>query len=132
MSQTRSARNLQKNRSQKSSSSTPLHPIVLYVLESCPYCHRAMELLDGEGLKYNKIIVSSDEKEKIAIKKKTGMKSFPMIFVQDAEDHKVYHRLGGCDDLVAHLQTIADLRAGRLHMEALHALLEMTKSLKEN
>jgi glutaredoxin 3 len=119
----RPATNLQSN---AGAGAVPqIQPIVIYALETCPYCHRALTLLDQAGLKYTKIIVSSNEKEKMKIKKKTGMNTFPMIFIQDEADEKIYHRLGGCDALIAHLRVVEEFQKGDLQMEVVHALLRM-------
>ncbi len=70
--------------------------IVLYVLEGCPYCERALGMLNQEKIKYQKIVVQNDT-EKQLYKRKCGMNTFPMIFNQVEEDK--YIKIGGSTDL---------------------------------
>ena len=116
---TRSTSNLQKNAGGEKS----LQHIVLYVLETCPYCHNAMQLLENASLKFTKIVVSSEEKEKSKVKAKTGMQTFPMIFVQSTDHPESYLRIGGRDNLVQYMGVRQKLLDGDIQMDVLHALL---------
>lgn len=67
----------------------PNHPFTVYYMEGCPYSRGAIELLDKNGINYNKVIVSKSE-----LKKKFGENAtFPRIFDGDGT------LIGGHDDL---------------------------------
>ena len=71
-----------------------LHTIVIYTLNSCPYCIKAKGLLDEKNVAYEEIEVSNftrEEKETF-IKKAGGKKTVPQIFIDNIH-------VGGCDDL---------------------------------
>ena len=35
----------------------------LFILETCPYCHKVMDFLEKEQMKYNKIDISNKNSE---------------------------------------------------------------------
>lgn len=67
--------------------------VVIYSMNSCPYCTMAKRLLTTKGAKYEEIEVNSramwDE-----VEEKTGRSTVPQIFIDE-------HHVGGYDDLVA-------------------------------
>lgn len=65
---------------------------VIYLATYCPFCHRALNLLEKKGFEIEKIDVTNDQKKWDEIAAKTGMKTVPQIFI-DGEF------IGGCDDL---------------------------------
>ena len=69
--------------------------IVLYVLTTCPYCNRALELLKEYKIKHKAIIVEPEEKE--YYKKQNRMNTFPQIFMQ--LDINNFMKIGGASDL---------------------------------
>lgn len=70
--------------------------IVLYVLESCPYCRSALQLLKENNLKHKSIVVENNE-DKELYKKQNRMDTFPQVFLQVEKDS--YMKLGGYDNL---------------------------------
>ena len=70
--------------------------ITIYTWDTCPYCQRALALLNEKGLKYKQIKLDGDEaaREKMSEKTKGNRKSVPQIFIADES-------VGGCDDLYA-------------------------------
>jgi glutaredoxin 3 len=68
-------------------------PIVIYTKPFCPYCSRAMALLDRKGANYQEIVASMDAgKRKEMLERSGGRSTYPQIFI--GERH-----IGGCDDL---------------------------------
>lgn len=60
----------------------------------CPYCDRAITLLDNKGLKYEIVDLTDRMDELQTWKEKTGWKTVPMIFIND-------ELVGGYTDLKA-------------------------------
>jgi glutaredoxin 3 len=70
-------------------------PIVIYTKPFCPYCTRAMALLDSKGAKYEEILAAMDaDKRREMLERSGGRSTYPQIFI--GERH-----VGGCDDLHA-------------------------------
>jgi glutaredoxin len=55
--------------------------ITIYILETCPYCNNALDLLTKLKIKHKKIVVPNTEEEKNKYKKLHKMNTFPQIFV---------------------------------------------------
>jgi glutaredoxin 3 len=70
--------------------------ITIYTWDHCPYCKKALALLNSKSLRYQQIKLDGDEeaREKMSLKTKGNRKSVPQIFI-GAES------VGGCDDLHA-------------------------------
>lgn len=69
--------------------------IVIYSKPGCPYCHRAMDLLDSKGADYTDIVASNDPARKQEmIQRSGGRMTFPQIFIDGKH-------IGGSDDLAA-------------------------------
>lgn len=56
--------------------------IVLYSLSTCPFCHKAKELLDKRNVRYVERVIDKDE---VARKEADGLKikSVPVIYIGD-------------------------------------------------
>lgn len=67
--------------------------IKIYTKDYCPYCVRAKNLLKGKGLEFEEINVE-DEALFEELKKRTGLRTVPQIFVGD-------QLIGGFTDLKA-------------------------------
>ena len=63
------------------------------VLENCPYSIAAVELLNNYKIKFNKIIVSREEKEKY---KTEEISTFPQIYISNNSEQIL---LGGYSDI---------------------------------
>ena len=68
--------------------------IEIYTQPWCPYCERAIALLDRKGVPYREIKAPQGSKEREEVVSRTGRSSVPQIFIGD-------QHIGGCDDLVA-------------------------------
>lgn len=68
--------------------------VVIYVSNWCPYCIKALQLLDSKGVEYEKIGVDGQPQVRAAMAEKAGRTSVPQIWI--GETH-----VGGCDDLFA-------------------------------
>ncbi len=68
--------------------------IVVYSANYCPYCRRALALLDRKGARYTVLDVNRDPALWGEMTARTGRDTVPQIFIGD-------RHIGGCDDLVA-------------------------------
>ena len=69
--------------------------VTVYYKGWCPYCVRAMDLLDGKAVSYEKIDVEVESGlEKEMVQRSGGASTVPQIFID--EQH-----VGGCDELHA-------------------------------
>ena len=76
--------------------------VEIYTKFTCPYCVRALRLLDSKGVKYKEIKVDfGGEPRQEMLSRSNGRTTVPQIFIGG-------QHVGGCDDLM-------DLeRAGKL------------------
>lgn len=76
--------------------STQTKEIIIYTWDHCPYCNKALGLLNRKELKYKQIKLDGDEaaREEMSKKTKGNRKSVPQIFIAGES-------MGGCDDLHA-------------------------------
>lgn len=70
-----------------------MKPVTVYTRAFCPYCTRALALLERKGAIVNEIDASDPEKRQEMIQR-SGRWTFPQIFIGDTH-------VGGCDDLHA-------------------------------
>ena len=69
--------------------------VVLYTKPGCPYCIRAMALLDRKGAAYTNIVASNDPAKKAEmVERSGGAATFPQIFIDGKH-------VGGSDDIHA-------------------------------
>lgn len=69
--------------------------VVIYTKPGCPYCIRALALLDRKGATYQEIVASNDPAKKAEMVQRSGGRmTFPQIFI--GQKH-----IGGSDDLHA-------------------------------
>ena len=69
--------------------------VTIYTKPYCPYCVRAVSLLEKKGVDFTEIEAAFDpEKRKEMIQRANGRATFPQIFVGD-------EHIGGCDDMMA-------------------------------
>jgi glutaredoxin 3 len=68
----------------------------IYTWDTCPYCQKALALLNSKNIEFNQIKVDGDEEARDEMAKKTlgNKRSVPQIFIDDKS-------MGGCDDLHA-------------------------------
>ncbi|CAN5790510.1 glutaredoxin 3 [soil metagenome] len=69
--------------------------VTIYTKPFCPYCVRAISLLEKKGVAFTEIEAAFDpEKRQEMMQRSNGRATFPQIFIGD--DH-----IGGCDDIMA-------------------------------
>ena len=69
--------------------------IEIYTWSTCPFCKRALALLNGKGVEYTHYDITGDDAARAKMVQRTGgPKSVPQIFVDDK-------LIGGCDDIHA-------------------------------
>ena len=69
--------------------------VTIYTKPYCPYCIRAVSLLEKKGVAFEEIEASRDpEKRQEMVQRANGRATFPQIFI--GERH-----IGGCDDMMA-------------------------------
>jgi glutaredoxin 3 len=70
-------------------------PITIYTKPFCPYCIRAVSLLEQKGVEFTEIEAAFDpDKRQEMIQRSGGRATFPQIFI--GEQH-----IGGCDEMMA-------------------------------
>lgn len=71
--------------------------MIIYIINNCPYCKKAISLLNYHHIKYTIVRVKKDEKE--YYKKRNKMETFPQIFNNGK-------KIGGYDNLIKYLDII--------------------------
>lgn len=66
--------------------------VVIYTKNYCPYCKRAVKLLESKKVDFTEIDVTYYTEKFDEICKKTGWDTVPQIFIGD-------EFVGGCDDI---------------------------------
>lgn len=70
-----------------------MKPVVMYFKPTCPYCHRAAQLLQQKGANVESInIAEFPERRAEMIERANGRTTVPQIFIN-------HQHIGGCDDL---------------------------------
>lgn len=83
--------------------------ITVYMRPTCPYCVRAIALLNSKGVEFETIDLQKDPSQKPEMVQRAGRTSVPQIFIGD-------RHVGGCDDL--HELDAAGLLDGMLGNDA--------------
>lgn len=69
--------------------------VEMYLSKYCPFCHRAMRLLQSKGVDFIEIDVDGKPEERAKMRERAnGRNTVPQIFIDDRP-------IGGCDDLYA-------------------------------
>ena len=69
--------------------------VTIYTKPFCPYCIRAVSLLEKKGVAFDEIEAAFDpEKKQEMMQRAGGRATFPQIFIGD-------RHIGGCDDMMA-------------------------------
>jgi glutaredoxin len=96
--------------------------INIYILEGCPYCLKALELLKIYKLKHKKIIVPNEEKIKNEYKKKHKMNTFPQIFIENNI------KIGGLNDLENIINLSKNIKNMNISIDAIYYLYKNIKN----
>ena len=67
--------------------------VTLYTKPFCPYCVRAMALLEKKGVDFTEIEAAFDPEKRQEMNQRSGRNTFPQIFIGD-------RHIGGCDDMM--------------------------------
>lgn len=68
--------------------------VTIYTKPYCPYCIRAVEMLEAKGVAFDEVEAAFDPEKRQEMIQRSGRATFPQIFI--AGQH-----IGGCDDMVA-------------------------------
>jgi glutaredoxin 3 len=68
--------------------------VTIYTKFYCPYCERALALLEKKGANITNIEAATKPDIRAKMNELTGKNTFPQIFIGDTY-------VGGCDDLMA-------------------------------
>ncbi|HEY9216988.1 MAG TPA: glutaredoxin 3 [Phenylobacterium sp.] len=68
--------------------------VTIYTKPYCPYCVRAISLLEKKGIAFIEIEAAFDPAKRQEMIQRSGRMTFPQIFI--GERH-----IGGCDDMMA-------------------------------
>jgi len=69
--------------------------VTIYTKPYCPYCIRAVGLLEQKGVDFTEIEAAFDpEKRREMLQRSGGRATFPQIFIGD-------RHVGGCDEMLA-------------------------------
>ena len=68
--------------------------IEIYTWDTCPFCQRALALLNSKGVNFEQHKIDGDNETRTKISEKSGKTSVPQIFVDDVF-------IGGCDEVHA-------------------------------
>lgn len=68
--------------------------VTLYTKPFCPYCVRAMTLLEKKGVEFTEIEAAFDPEKRQEMNRRSGRNTFPQIFIGD-------RHIGGSDELHA-------------------------------
>jgi glutaredoxin 3 len=68
--------------------------IVVYLTDWCPFCTRALSLLERKGAKFELINIEERAEARAEMMARSGRRTVPQIFIGDTH-------VGGCDDLYA-------------------------------
>lgn len=75
---------------------------ILFAKDSCPYCRKAVKLLQEKGLDYSVVDFSADQVEVLSeIKKAHEWSTVPMVFARHGQDIRF---IGGYTDLLEFLK----------------------------
>ena len=72
----------------------------LFILESCPYCHKVMDFLDSQHMKYRKIDISNKDSENSLIQ--IGGKRQVPFLIDTERNIQMYESR----DIIEYLKTI--------------------------
>lgn len=68
--------------------------VTIYTKYFCPYCERALALLEKKGAEVTNIEAATNPEIRAKMNELSGRNTFPQIFIGSTH-------IGGCDDLMA-------------------------------
>jgi glutaredoxin 3 len=97
--------------------------IKLYVLEGCPYCNKALDILKKNKIKHKKIVVENSEEAKNYYKKKNKMNTFPQIFLDFNESNSM--KIGGCSDLENLMDLLSNIKSLGINIDIIYYMYNL-------
>lgn len=73
---------------------SPMSDVTIYTKPYCPFCIRAVDLLEKKGVKFTEIEAAFDAEKRAEMVQRSGRSTFPQIFIDG-------RHIGGCDDMMA-------------------------------
>jgi glutaredoxin 3 len=70
----------------------PQHAVLVYTTRKCPFCTRAIDLLDAKGVGFTEVRIDTHPERRAEMEERAQRTSVPQIFIGD-------HHVGGCDDM---------------------------------
>lgn len=70
------------------------HDVVVYSTRQCPFCTRAIDLLELKGVGYTEVRIDTHPEKRAEMETRANRTSVPQIFIGDTH-------VGGCDDMYA-------------------------------
>lgn len=68
------------------------HEVMVYTTRKCPFCTRAIDLLEAKNVGYTEIRVDDRPDLRVEMEQRSQRATVPQIFIGE-------HHVGGCDDL---------------------------------
>ena len=68
--------------------------VLIFTKPFCPYCERAVALLERKGADFEEIVASMDPEKREEMRRRSGRMTYPQVFVGD-------RHIGGSDELAA-------------------------------
>lgn len=68
------------------------HHVVVYSTRQCPFCTRAIDLLEKKGVGFNEVRIDTYPEKRVEMEARAQRTSVPQIFIGDTH-------VGGCDDM---------------------------------
>ena len=76
----------------KKEASVGKHEVMVYTSQQCPFCTRAIDLLELKGVGYTEIRIDTHPEKRQEMEARANRTSVPQIFIGDIH-------VGGCDDM---------------------------------
>ena len=70
------------------------HDVLVYTTRQCPFCTRAIDLLEKKGVGYTEVRIDTHPEKRAEMEARAQRTSVPQIFIGDTH-------VGGCDDMYA-------------------------------
>ena len=77
---------------------------ILYTKPGCPWCERAVALLNEKKIPYNEIALGTDDRLLTEVKQALRWPTFPAVFLRSADSGDL-QMVGGCSDLESRLES---------------------------
>jgi len=75
----------------------------LYARGSCPYCVKAIKLLEDGGYSYTLTLLDKNKSHLAHLKTKHDWRTVPIILEHDEDNYEEFNFIGGYTDLLEHL-----------------------------